>query len=647
VAPDGSVYLAESVGNRIRRVLPDGTIQTVAGSRSQSFTGDGGPARAATFHWPAAVAVAPDGSVYVSDHYNNRVRRISPGGVISTVAGTGEEAFSGDGGPAREAALARPAGLAIEPDGSLLVADSGNNRIRRIRDGVITTLAGTGRTAPGEPWSGDGSRLIGDGGPALDASLHKPMGVEVDGDGYLVADTYHHKIRRIDRDGVITTVAGRGTRGYGVDGVPATDTDLLMPAAALRMRDGRMVVADTEAKRVRVMESDGTISGVAGNYYYSFSGNSGPAAQAQVSSPVDVTVAPDGDVYLLENVDGWVIRRISASSGRIDAVMGLAPDREPPADGSPSLTSYLASAQALAELEGMLYVTDGHVIRQIDLEAGTQRVYAGIRGVGLDAGDGMDRLQATFVRPTALLAGPDGSLYVGDVGASRVRRIAPDGVVHAVAGTGTAGFSGDGGPAREAELNWPSSLGMDAAGTLYIADSNNDRIRAVAADGTIRTVAGAGPGLFRPDLPAPAASAVIHPRHLTVLPDDSLVFTEGFWDLLRYDPVTRQVHRLAGTGDAGWRDGPAATSRFSFPNGLAWHDETGQILVADTRNNRIRAVSGALTEPAGAPEPAPAPEPEPEPEPEHAGAGADRARTDARERRVDSARRRSEARTGT
>jgi sugar lactone lactonase YvrE len=615
VGPDGSVYVAEGTANRVRRIRPDGTIETVAGRGGQAFSGDGGPATEATMYWPYGVAVDGEGTVYVSDHYNNRVRRITPDGTIDTIAGTGANAYSGDGGPAREAALQRPAGLTIDTDGSLLVADSGNHRIRRVRDGVITTVAGNGSPGnTGEDGFGDGSGDVGDGGPATEAFLHEPMGISVDVDGYLIADTLNHKIRRIDADGVITTVAGGGERHYGADGVPAVDTNLLAPEAAIRLHDGRLLIADTRASRVRVVDHDGLIHAVAGNYTFSFSGDGGPAARAQLAQPSSVTLDRQGDVYFLDHRDGYIIRRITASTGVIDTVMGLASTRDAPTDGSPARSAYLTSARAVAaDRDGKLYVTDRHVIREVDLEDGTQRVYAGVWGVAGDLGDGGHRLQATFTHPTALLATADGSLYVADTGTTRVRRIAPDGTVHAFAGTGVSGFAGDGGPATAAQLTWPASLAEDAAGTVYVVDEG--RIRAVTADGHIDTVVGAGHGLPDRPLPSPALEATISADGLAVLSDGSLVFTERFWGLLRYEPRTGLVARLAGTGDEGFRDGDAASARFSHPYGLAWDADNERLLVGDIGNARIRAVLGAMTPGPETEAPAPDPEPQPEPEP--------------------------------
>lgn len=597
VGADGSVYLTESTGNRVRRVLPDGTITTIAGRNLQSFGGDGGPAKDALLYSPRGVAVDADGTVYVADHHNNRVRAIDPDGIIDTVAGNGDGGYAGDGASAVDAALNMPTGLALDVDGSLLIADSGNHRIRRVRNGVITTIAGTGDpgNTGGPGGDGDGTGELGDGGPAVDATLHEPVSVTVDGDGYLVADTLNHKIRRIDRHGVISTVAGGGTRNYGTDGVPATDTNLFAPERALRLGDGTMAIADTRGARVRRVDGAGIISGVAGNYYDSFSGDGGPATRAQLSGPSAMTVAPSGDVYFADGGNGGIVRRVRSGNGHIETVMGLLwQDREPPPDGSDALATPLDHAAALAaDGRGVVYVADEHVIREIDV-FGKQRVHAGIWGVGVDSGDGLHRRQATFVRPVALLAAADGSLYVGDSGAHRVRRIAPDGTVHAVAGTGTAGFAGDGGAATAAQLDGPSSLSQGPDGTLYVVDAGNSRIRAVSPDGGIRTVLGTGPGKAPRWLPSPALEATVQPSDVVALPDGDLAFTNNLTNLLHYDVETEVVSALAG-GDVGWRDGAASAARFARPAGLAWDSTTEQLLVADLNGARIRVLRGVLT----------------------------------------------------
>lgn len=212
VGPDASLYIAELSGHRIRRVDPDGIITTVAGTGTAGFSGDAGPATSAQLDKPWGVAVGPDGGLYIGDARNHRVRRVAPDGVITTVAGTGTPGFSGDAGPATSAQVYFPTGLAFGPGGELYVSDSVNNRVRKVsRDGVITTFAGNGLLETGGE--------VGDGGPATSANLNQPYGLAVAPDGTLyIADSEHFRIRRVAGDGIITTLAGNGSGGTAING---------------------------------------------------------------------------------------------------------------------------------------------------------------------------------------------------------------------------------------------------------------------------------------------------------------------------------------------------------------------------------------------------------------------------------------------
>jgi hypothetical protein len=240
--PDGRPVFVSLHDPRVLAIAPDGTLEVIAGNGEEGDTGDGGAALEASFVELGAITVAGDGSIYVSDQEANRVRRIAPDGTIATVAGIGEKGASGDGGPATEAALFHPQGLALDGEGNLYVADTFNHRIRRIGlDGTITTIAGTG--SPG---------LSGDGGPAAEAELNWPGGIDVAPDGSLyVADTFNHRVRRIDLDGTIATVAGT-TAGHSGDGGPATAAALRGPWLVDATADA-LHIADMQNQVVRLV----------------------------------------------------------------------------------------------------------------------------------------------------------------------------------------------------------------------------------------------------------------------------------------------------------------------------------------------------------------------------------------------------------
>jgi DNA-binding beta-propeller fold protein YncE len=278
-----------------------GVIRTVAGSNVRGFGGDGGSATSAAFDQPRAAAVGPDGRVYVADTFNHRVRRVEPGGAVTTLVGTGEPDFSGDGGPASAATLQLPQALAVDPAGAaLFIADSGNHRVRRVdlATGVITTFAGG--PAPG---------FTGDGGPATAALLQDPKGVAAapSGDVY-IADAGNERVRRVDRNGTITTVAGTGTEGFAGDGGPAPAAQLNHPRGVAVDGHGLLFVVDSMNHRVRIVDPSGIIATVAGCGRQGFSGDGGSATGARLFEPRGLAVDLAGHLFVADSYNDRIRR---------------------------------------------------------------------------------------------------------------------------------------------------------------------------------------------------------------------------------------------------------------------------------------------------------------------------------------------------
>lgn len=311
--------VADSGNNRIRRILPGGRITTVAGTGTAGFSGDGGPAVKAELSLPTGVAGDRGGGFLIADTANNRVRRVAPNGRITTVAGVGTEGFSGDGGAATNAKLFSPANVAATADGGFLIADNGNRRVRRVSpDGVIETVAGTGRQG-----------FSGDGGPATEAELGAPTGLAaLPSGGFLVADSQNNTIRRVAGDGTITTVAGTGDSGATGDLGAATEAELAEPSdVTLRGDSGAFVIADTGNQAIRRVSVSGQIATIAGTGTAGFSGDGGPAVEADLTAPTGVSAA--GHTVLIADNGNARIRSVS-SGGTIATIAGSGPVSEDP-----------------------------------------------------------------------------------------------------------------------------------------------------------------------------------------------------------------------------------------------------------------------------------------------------------------------------
>ncbi len=300
--PGGGFVFADAFAHVVRRVWPDGTITTVAGTGGEGFSGDGGPAASAEFDQPHGVAITTDGTLLIADALNNRIRGVSADGTIRTVAGTGARTFSGDGGPADQAAVLAPRGVTALPGGGFVFPDSDNNRIRVVApDGTITTVAGSGVAG-----------FAGDGGPATAAELMRPFAVVPTFDGgLLISDVGNNRIRKVAQDGTITTVAGNGVRGYAGDGGPATAAELNSPANLAALPDGGFLVADGANNRVRRVWPDGTITTIVGTGEAGFSGDGGPPSAAQLSNPTAIGVLPNLQGFLLADAGNSRIRLVT------------------------------------------------------------------------------------------------------------------------------------------------------------------------------------------------------------------------------------------------------------------------------------------------------------------------------------------------
>ena len=520
VDASGNLYIADTNNNRIRKVS-GGVITTVAGDGNFGYNGDGMPATSAWLNGPYGITVDAAGNLYVADTGNGRIRRVS-NGTIATVAGNGSFGYNGDNIAATSAELTSPSGVAVDSAGNLYIADLGNNRVRKVSAGIITTVAGTGALG-----SSTGSGYNGDNIPAASAELDGPWGVAVDTSGNLyIADTDNNRIRKV-AGGTITTVAGNAGFTFGGDNVAATSTSLYAPFGVALDAAGNLYIADTDNYRLRKV-SGGIITTLAGGG--TPVGQNGPALNAQLESPMGIAVDPSGNLYIADLIASRVYE---VSNGVIGVAAGN------------GINAYLAGPMGVAvSSSGQLYITDfiNESVREVS--AGVITTIAG-NGSIYDSGDNGPAVNAGLGGPVGDAIDSSGNLYIVDNSSNTIREIS-NGIITTVAGNGTRGYGGDGGPATHAEFDNLWGVAIDSSGNLYIADTYNDRIRKVS-NGVITTVAGAG--------------------------------VEGY----------------AGDG------GPATSALLSQPLGVAV-DASGNLYIADSGNSRVRKVSGGVIATIASPE---------------------------------------------
>ena len=580
----GNLYIADTGNAHIRRVTPSGVISTVAGT-SPGYSGDGGPAVSAQLSYPTKAVVTASGDVYIIDAANNRVRRINADGSVTTVAGSGKPGFSGDDGPAASADLNSPYDIATDAAGNLYIADTNNYRIRRITpQGSITTVAGSGLFG-----------FYGDNGPAARAAFALPHGVAVDSAGNIyISDTLNNRIRKVAKDGTVTTIAGSNLTGSGGDNGQAGFASLNRPAGIAVDRSGNVYFADSGNNRVRRVSTQGIIATVAGNGANGFAGDNGPAVSAQLSDPEDVAIDAAGNIYIADT-ENHRIRKVSPE-GIITTVAGSDPAA---GDGGPATSALLFQPSGVAvDASGNTYISDklNNRVRRIT-KAGVITTIAGTGAAGY-AGDGGSATRAQLNHPEGLAFDAAGNLYIADTANNVIRRVTTSGVISTVAGTGEYGNKGDSGAATAAQLANPNAVALDSAGKLYIADSANNRVRFVDTSGVIRNLAGDPKGQpgYEGNGGSPTLAKFYYPRGVAVDQNGNVYVSDYFNCVIwRVAPAANRINTMAGTPQSC-----GAGSKLNLPAGIAL-DSSRNLYVADLLNNRVAkiATNGSITTLAG------------------------------------------------
>jgi len=608
----GNLYISDAEDHRLRRVSASGVITTAAGNGAFGLRGDNGPAVESQLYRPYGVATDALGNVYLADLGNQRVRRISPSGIITTIAGSGEIRPPGEGGEAVAARFQAPRNVAVDNLGNLYVSDFLDHRVYRVglASGAIEVVAGTG--AAGFTDSGD----------ALAVRLNSPAGLAVDSQGVLyIADSGNKAVRRLAA-GRITTILGGSERRVPLE----TPTGLALDRAGnLYIADGARLYrrsAAGEVTSVAFGARDVAVDAVGGVYYcqgghvYRLPSN-GPAivaagdggfgvlkenvdaGLAYLQAPIGLTLDDMGNLYLAEQL-GKRVRRVS-SQGVISTYAGGGATQL--GDGGPAALARLFDPVALAfdSLSG-IRIADalGSRVRSVDFAG----VIATVAGNG-EYGYGGDNAAATTARlnkPAGVAFDRTGLLYISDTINNRVRRVNADGTIATFAGSGVRGYYGDGGNARQAHLSLPQGLAFDNLGNLYIADAGNNVIRKVTPTGVISTIAGSGIKGFGGDNGPALQAAFNSPTGLAVDGLGALYIADRFNHRIRRVSPEGIVVTIAGDGIGGFAGdgGPASAARLNNPAGIAV-DSRGQVYVADTDNNRVRRLSPGAAAPVEPP----------------------------------------------
>jgi sugar lactone lactonase YvrE len=584
----GNLFIADSENNRIRKVTPDGVISTVAGNGTSGFSGDGGAATSASLSNPQGVTFDSAGNLFIADSDNNRIRKMTPAGVISTVAGNGTSGFGGDGGAATSAMLSNPNGVAVDAAGNLFIADTGNFLVRKVASGgVISTVAGDGYDYYYYYY----------GCFATPTNLCNPSGVAVDASGNLfIADSGGNRIRKMTPDGVISTVAGTGNPGFSGDGGLAASALLNYPTGVGVDAAGNLFIADANNFRVRKVAPAGTISTVAGNGGSQFAGDNGLATSARLFNPNDVAMDAAGNLFIADSGNNR-IRKVTPD-GVISTVAGNGTSGFS-GDSGFAISAELNDPNRVAvDASGNLFIADtgNNRIRKVTPNGVISTVAGnGMRGF---TGDGLMAISARLNGPNGVAVDAAGNLFIADTFNYLIRKVTPGGIISTVAGRGGNGFSGDGGSATSALLNYPTGVGVDAAGNLFIADSGNNRIRKVTPAGIISTVAGNGSYGYGGDGGLAISASLRGPSELTVDAGGNLFIADTGNNRIRKVTASGIITTVAGSATGGFGgDGGAATAALlSSPGGVAV-DSSGILFIADTGNQRIRKVAVVYTVP--------------------------------------------------
>jgi sugar lactone lactonase YvrE len=643
----GNVYIASFNQNRVFKVNTAGTISVVAGSGALGYTGDGvtGGAGLASLYHPYAVAADSSGNVYIADQYNCVIRKVDTTNTITTIAGVAGQCnsagsdlsyptgvaldstaanlyiadysncvvrklvlssktlsivagtlaacgYTGDGGTATSAEMYYPAAVALDSTGNIFISDSNNYVIREVTksNGKINTVAGNHTYG-----------FLGDGGSALSAEMTQSYGIAVNSAGTVVTftDYSNQRVRQFTVGGTITTVAGNGTACAGTcgEGGTATSAELYYPVGLAETSGGTFYVGNNDNYAVDSFTVGGNLNRFAGNHSYNVETliTGAPANGAELNYPFGLAVSSTGNIYITDS-HNFMVREDVKSTGLVNFFAGTGTEGYTGDGGAATSAELNYNFGVAVDSTGNVYIADTYncLVRKVST-AGTITTFAGLvvsSSVRCGyTGDGGAATSAELYYPYGVAVDSKNAVYIADYAEHVIRKVT-GGTINTIAGIGgLLGYSGDGGPATAALLYDPSAVAVDAAGNVFIADTNNCRVREInAATGIITTIAGNGGCAFTGDGLA-VANGVAYPQGLAVDANDNL-FIGDYSNRVRWVSPNGIMTTIAGTGSAGYSgDGGSATAALlSEPTGVAL-DSAGDVLVSDYNNGRVRSIS--------------------------------------------------------
>lgn len=639
---EGNVYISHRSKHRIRKIDRNGIITTVAGNGKAAFSGDGGPAIRASLNSPAGLTVDPKGNLYVADRNNHRIRKVDTEGIITTVAGNGKGDFTGDEVPAVETSLNLPSDVAVDEEGNLYISDRSNNRIRRVDPkGIITTVVGLGPA-----WYGGDFEL------ALDAFLKFPFGIELDDKGNIfIADRGNNRVRKVNKDGIITTVAGDGLFASRGDRGPAFEANLAYPTDVAVDTKGSIYIADRNNSKIRKVSPLGIITTIMGTGNTHFNGDQGLAPQTNLHLPFALALGPDEKTLYVVDRNHFRIRRLDFATQRVETIAGNGEQFFKGDEGEGLGATLNGPSGLVRDSEGNLIFSDQmhNVIRKLTPEQQIVTL-AGNGKIG-NSGDQGSALKATLQKPSDLALDSSQNLYVVVRSGNgwRIRKIDREGTITWFAGDSRVGTGGDGGPAREASFyvikdiafdnhdnllvadtanpfirritpegiidkvaaeSWgklegdihPNGIEIDDAGNIYVSDSGKSLIWKIDPEFAVTVFAGTGEFEDHSDGGPAVKAGIRSPGDLKFSPNGDLYVAEQTSHVIRRIDLNGIIHRVAGTGEAGFEGdgGPAVDAQINGPASMAF-DEKGNLYFTDRLNSRLRKVdtNGIITTLAG------------------------------------------------